>query len=125
MPRQRLTIGTFGDITTRKLPSGRFAARTRYRDWDGHARLVQASGATSKAAERALKAKLADRDLRPGRDARAAADGAGGRLPFRHPIASRRLSPSFQQRLFRRLAPSPQNRLGPFIQGRGVPLNAG
>ena len=55
MPRQRLTIGTFGDITTRKLASGRFAARTRYRDWDGHARLVQASGATAKAAERALK----------------------------------------------------------------------
>jgi integrase len=63
MPRQRLTIGTFGDITTRKLPSGRFAARTRYRDWDGHARLVQASGGTAKAAERALKAKIADRDL--------------------------------------------------------------
>ena len=63
MPRQRLTIGTFGEITTRKLPSGRFAARTRYRDWDGHARLVQASGATAKAAERALKAKIADRDL--------------------------------------------------------------
>ncbi|MGY4856319.1 tyrosine-type recombinase/integrase [Cryobacterium sp. AP23] len=63
MPRQRLTIGTFGDITTRKLPSGRFAARTRYRDWDGHARLVQASGTTAKAAERALKAKIANRDL--------------------------------------------------------------
>jgi integrase len=63
MPRQRLTIGTFGDITTRKLPSGRVAARTRYRDWDGHSRLVQASGATAKAAERALKAKVADRDL--------------------------------------------------------------
>ncbi|TFC91270.1 MULTISPECIES: site-specific integrase [Cryobacterium] len=63
MPRQRLTVGTFGDITTRKLPSGRFAARTRYRDWDGHARLVQASGTTAKAAERALKAKIADRDL--------------------------------------------------------------
>jgi integrase len=63
MPRQRLTVGTFGDITSRKLPSGRFAARTRYRDWDGHARLVQANGATAKAAERALKAKIADRDL--------------------------------------------------------------
>ncbi|TFC95899.1 site-specific integrase [Cryobacterium sinapicolor] len=63
MPRQGLAIGTFGDITTRKLPSGRFAARTRYRDWDGHARLVQASGATANAAERALKAKIADRDL--------------------------------------------------------------
>jgi hypothetical protein len=63
MPRQRLTIGTFGDISTRMSPSGRYLARTRYRDWDGHARLVQASGTTAKAAERALKSKLADRDL--------------------------------------------------------------
>jgi integrase len=63
MPRQRLTIGTFGDISTRQMPNGRYEARTRYRDWDGHARLVQGTGATAKAAERALKAKLADRDL--------------------------------------------------------------
>jgi integrase len=63
MPRQRLSIGTFGDISTRMSPTGRYLARTRYRDWDGHARLVQASGTTAKAAERALKSKLADRDL--------------------------------------------------------------
>jgi len=63
MARQRLTIGTFGDISTRKTPAGRYEARTRYRDWDGHARLVQATGATGKAAERALKAKLAERCL--------------------------------------------------------------
>jgi integrase len=63
MPRQRLTIGTFGDISTRQMPNGRYEARTRYRDWDGHARLVQGTGTTAKAAERALKAKLADRDL--------------------------------------------------------------
>jgi integrase len=63
MARPRLTIGTFGDITTRVMPSGRFEARTRYRDWDGHARQVQASGATAKAAEGALKAKLAERSL--------------------------------------------------------------
>ncbi|WP_241973253.1 N-terminal phage integrase SAM-like domain-containing protein [Cryobacterium sp. TMT2-15-1] len=63
MPRERLIIGTFGDISTRKSPAGRYLARTRYRDWDGHARLVQASGVTAKAADRALKAKLADRDL--------------------------------------------------------------
>ena len=43
--------------------TGGYLTRTRYRDWDGHARLVQASGATAKAAEGALKAKLADRDL--------------------------------------------------------------
>ncbi|MGO4102639.1 tyrosine-type recombinase/integrase [Leifsonia sp. YAF41] len=63
MPRHRLTIGTFGDISTRKTPTGRYEARTRYRDWDGHARLVQGSGTTAKAAEHALKAKLAERDL--------------------------------------------------------------
>ncbi|WP_234031307.1 hypothetical protein [Mycetocola zhujimingii] len=58
-----MTIGTFGDISTYMSPSGRYLARTRYRDWDGHARLVQASGTTAKAAERALKSKLAERDL--------------------------------------------------------------
>ena len=62
MARQRLSIGTFGDISTRMSPSGRYLARTRYRDWDGHARLVQASGPTAKAAERALKSKFANRD---------------------------------------------------------------
>jgi integrase len=63
MARQRLSIGTFGDISTHMSPTGRYLARTRYRDWDGHARLVQASGTTAKAAELALKSKLADRDL--------------------------------------------------------------
>jgi integrase len=63
MSRPRLTIGTFGDITTRGLPSGRVEARTRYRDWDGRPRLVQATGITAKAAERALKDKLAKRFL--------------------------------------------------------------
>ncbi|WP_229790573.1 tyrosine-type recombinase/integrase [Mycetocola manganoxydans] len=58
-----MTIGTFGDVTTRLMPSGRFEARTRYRDWDGRARQVQATGATAKAAEGALKAKLAERSL--------------------------------------------------------------
>jgi integrase len=63
MPRSRLPIGTFGDITTRLMPSGRYEARTRYRDWDGQARQVQSSGTTAKAAERALKGRLADRFL--------------------------------------------------------------
>lgn len=63
MSRPRLTIGTFGDLTTRAMPSGRFEARARYRDWDGRARQVAASGDTAKAAERALKDKLAERSL--------------------------------------------------------------
>lgn len=57
MGRAPLTIGSFGDITTRILPSGRFEARTRYRDWDGRSRIVQATADTAKAAERALKEK--------------------------------------------------------------------
>lgn len=61
MGRPRLTIGRFGEITTRVLPSGRFEARTRYRDWDGRTRIVQATADTAKAAERALKQKLAGR----------------------------------------------------------------
>jgi hypothetical protein len=64
--RPRPTIGTVGDITTRKVPSGRFEARTRYRDWDGKTRQVQSSGATAAAAERALKARLVERsELQP------------------------------------------------------------
>ena len=42
MSRPRLTIGTYGEITTRRRPSGRIEARARYRDWDGATRLVQA-----------------------------------------------------------------------------------
>ena len=61
MSRPRQTIGTFGDIITRIRPSGQFEARTHYRDWDGQSRQVQATGATAKAAERALKGKLTDR----------------------------------------------------------------
>jgi len=62
----RLTIGTVGDITIRKLASGRFEARTRYRDWDGKTRQVQSSGATAAAAERGLKARLVERsELQP------------------------------------------------------------
>jgi integrase len=61
--RPRLTIGTYGEITTRRRPSGRVEARARYRDWDGLARLVQASAESSAAATRALKAKCAERNL--------------------------------------------------------------
>ncbi|MBK0420291.1 site-specific integrase [Leucobacter sp. CSA1] len=63
MSRQRLTIGTFGEIGHLASPSGRVVARARYRDWDGKTRLVQATGDTRKSAERALKAKLANRSL--------------------------------------------------------------
>ncbi|QBE48455.1 tyrosine-type recombinase/integrase [Leucobacter triazinivorans] len=63
MSRQRLTIGTFGEIGYLKNPNVRTIARARYRDWDGKSRLVQATGDTRNSAERALKAKLAERSL--------------------------------------------------------------
>lgn len=63
MSRQRLTIGTFGEIGYLDSPSGRIVARARYRDWDGKTCLVQAAGDTRKAAERALKVKLVQRSL--------------------------------------------------------------
>lgn len=63
MGRPRLDIGTYGEITYSTARTGAVTARTRYRDWDGLRRLVQASGPTRKAAERALKAKLAQRSL--------------------------------------------------------------
>jgi integrase len=63
MPRPRLPIGTFGEITTRRITRGRVEARARYRDWDGKTRLVQATADTERAAERALKVKLSDRSL--------------------------------------------------------------
>lgn len=63
MVHQRLTIGTFGKIGYLSASSGRVAARARYRDWDGKNQLMQATGDTQKQAERALKAKLAERSL--------------------------------------------------------------
>lgn len=59
MSRERLTIGTFGQILFLDTASGRVVARARYRGWDGRTRLVQATGDSRAGAERALKAKLA------------------------------------------------------------------
>ena len=58
MARPRTPIGTYGTISIRRQPSGRYAARTRYRDWDGKSREVQSTATTRPAAERALKKKL-------------------------------------------------------------------
>lgn len=63
MGKPRTPIGTFGAIAFQTRDSGRVAASTRYRDWDGRLRRVEASGDSRTAAERALKAKLADRSL--------------------------------------------------------------
>lgn len=63
MGRPRTPIGTFGVITTRAQPSGNHIAKTRYRDWDGKSRLVQATGSSRSAAGRRLKQKLSERSL--------------------------------------------------------------
>lgn len=61
MSRQRLPIGTLGGITLMNLPDGRVEVRTRYRDFDGKARLVSARAATKSAALAELKKRLAQR----------------------------------------------------------------
>ncbi|WP_375405860.1 tyrosine-type recombinase/integrase [uncultured Amnibacterium sp.] len=67
MVRPRLPIATAGDIACSTADSGTVTARIRFRDWDGVTRMVQASGRTRAAAERALKEKLAARaEYRPG-----------------------------------------------------------
>ena len=63
MSRPRLAVGTFGEIMFLPKPNGSVEVRARYRDWDGKRREIQATGKTERAAERVLKAKLADRTL--------------------------------------------------------------
>ncbi len=63
MSRQRLPIGTHGEITVMNLPDGRVEVRTRYRDFDGKARLVSARAATKSAALAELNKRLAQRHL--------------------------------------------------------------
>jgi len=59
--RPRIDIGTCGDVVFQIASTGGVRARAYYRDWDGSRRLVQASGETKAAAERALKLKLTRR----------------------------------------------------------------
>jgi integrase len=61
--KPRLDIGTYGAILFRAMPSGHVEARCRYRDWDGVARIVQATARTERQAEKALKAKLTERQF--------------------------------------------------------------
>lgn len=63
MARPRIPIGTFGEIGFLTAPGGGTVARARYRDWDGKSRLVQVTRESRSSAERALKAKFAERSL--------------------------------------------------------------
>lgn len=87
MARPRTPIGTFGAISTEIGPNGTVVARTRYRDQDGRLRLIQASGANTKTAERNLKATIAHRTARtadPGVVTRSLLE-SGGFRPLLHP----------------------------------------
>ena len=62
MSRPRIPIGGYGEIAFIQRAKGKVEARTRFRDWDGQARLVQATAASRPAAEVALKKKLTQRN---------------------------------------------------------------
>lgn len=68
--RPRTPVGTFGAITFRR-EGARFVAGTRYRDWDGRLRRIEATGPTRQSAERAVKERIA---------ARTETDGVNGEL---------------------------------------------
>lgn len=56
--RPRTPLGEWGDINTRRLPSGRYQARARYRAMSGRLIQVTASGTSASAAKRSLIKKL-------------------------------------------------------------------
>ncbi len=62
MSRPRTPVGTFGQVEFTTMSGGQVRARTRFRDVDGQLRRVEATGLTRKAAEHALKTRLAERD---------------------------------------------------------------
>lgn len=64
--RPTLPIGTFGAIKTNEVRPGVYRARTRFRDFDGVTREITGTGRSSAAAERELKAKIADRSAPTG-----------------------------------------------------------
>lgn len=68
MPRPPLALGSWGKINRTEVEPGRFKARCRFRDFDGHTRLVEAWGKSGAAAERALVLALMDRSAPSGDD---------------------------------------------------------
>lgn len=64
--RDRLEIGTYGDIGTTRTPAGTVRAEARFRDWDGEVRKVTATAPTAKAAKKALRDKLRRRSTATG-----------------------------------------------------------
>lgn len=65
MARPPLPLGSWGAISTDRVRPGVYRAMARFRDFDGHTRRVTATATSKAAAERALRALLAER-ARPG-----------------------------------------------------------
>jgi integrase len=61
MPRKPLPVGTWGTISRREAAPGRWRAATRFRDFDGRTRQVEAWGRSGAQAEAALRRSLIDR----------------------------------------------------------------
>jgi integrase len=64
--RDRLEIGTYGDISTITTIAGTVRAEARHRDWDGEVRKVTATGSNERAAKQVLRKKLAHRSTATG-----------------------------------------------------------
>ena len=62
MSRPRIPVGGCGEIAFIQRAKGKVEARTRFRDWDGQTRLVQATATSRPAAEVELKRRLAERN---------------------------------------------------------------
>lgn len=60
-PRPPLPLGANGSVNFRVEPSGKIRAQTRLRGWDGKVQWITRTGASRSAAERALKAEIAER----------------------------------------------------------------
>lgn len=64
--RDRLEIGTYGDINTTRMPRGNIRAEVRYRDGDGAVRKVTTTAPTVKQAKQELRATLQRRNAATG-----------------------------------------------------------
>ena len=108
MGRPPLPVGTWGDINVQTTASGRYEARTRYRDYDGVTRYVRRAGDTPRKAKTALTAALADRARTVGEERTAASRltdrAAMGAPPINHLAPSP--PPAYRQSLDHHLLPA-------------------
>ena len=78
MPRPPLPLGSYGKVTAWRDGSG-WLARAKYRDFDGVVRRVKRHGRTKAAAERSLRAALAERQA-PAKESEVTASTTFGKV---------------------------------------------